>query len=385
MDEVKKGKKRIGEDDVVDPIYDEMAKKHYKQYHPYYLPRLLMRMFSLEEAKIAMELPATPAEIAKRLNVSEKYVESKLEKLVMKGCLLRKQDGSVVPLYSRMQIGDFSCHPAFDDERGLDYFPLLSEWVQDKEGGAESEAALMLQVAGKRPMTRVIPKWKAIKDIPGVMPAENILEILKGAEKLASTRCPCRHINKHLHGECSVHNAEGKGFRQAPWDGFCIKLDRTAEYYVEAMKIAPYLSVEDVMKKVEQLDNTSSYHITTNNRIAKAFCNCCPDHCDVRTVPRNFPAVKLSMFLDPSRFLSVVDTEKCNGSGVCASMCPFEAVVVENGKAKVDSEKCMGCGVCVLNCPDEALKLKIVRPPEHIPVGGDQDIFYKIFTTPLDE
>src|SRR3974390_2830501 len=144
MDKVKDSKKRVGEDDVVDPIFDEMAKKHYKQYHPYYLPRLLMRMFSLEEAKIAMELPATPAEIAKRLNVSEKYVESKLEKLVMKGCLLRKQDGSVVPLYSRMQIGDFSCHPAFDDERGLDYFPLLSEWVQDKEGGAESEAALML-------------------------------------------------------------------------------------------------------------------------------------------------------------------------------------------------------------------------------------------------
>src|SRR3974377_1875182 len=110
MDKVKDSKKRVGEDDVVDPIFEEMAKKHYKQYHPYYLPRLLMRMFSVEEAKIAMLLPASPEEIAKKLNVSVKYVESKLEKFVMKGCVLKKKDGSIVPLFSRVQIGDFSCH-----------------------------------------------------------------------------------------------------------------------------------------------------------------------------------------------------------------------------------------------------------------------------------
>jgi len=45
---------------------------------------------------------------------------------------------------------------------------------------------------------------------------------------------------------------------------------------------------------------------------------------------------------------------------------------MRDGKAYIDAEKCYGCGQCVVNCPAEAMKMKIVRPPEHIPEGGAQ-------------
>lgn len=52
-----------------------------------------------------------------------------------------------------------------------------------------------------------------------------------------------------------------------------------------------------------------------------------------------------------------VDSEKCTGCGICANMCPVEAVSLENGLAKIDEQRCTGCGICVQNCPQGALSL----------------------------
>jgi len=35
-----------------------------------------------------------------------------------------------------------------------------------------------------------------------------------------------------------------------------------------------------------------------------------------------------------------------------------------------DSEECIGCGLCVVDCHTEARSMKLVRPPEHVPVPG---------------
>ncbi len=54
--------------------------------------------------------------------------------------------------------------------------------------------------------------------------------------------------------------------------------------------------------------------------------------------------------------VAVVDAEKCVESGICADVCPTEAISV-NGKAEIDREKCTGCGTCVEECSQDAISL----------------------------
>lgn len=47
----------------------------------------------------------------------------------------------------------------------------------------------------------------------------------------------------------------------------------------------------------------------------------------------------------------------CLGFGSCAAVCPFDAITVVDGVAKVDREKCRACGKCVAVCPKHLIEI----------------------------
>ena len=51
----------------------------------------------------------------------------------------------------------------------------------------------------------------------------------------------------------------------------------------------------------------------------------------------------------------------CLGYGDCVAACPFDAIHVVDGVAKVDREKCVGCGACAAVCPNAVISIV----PEH--------------------
>jgi heterodisulfide reductase subunit A2 len=67
-----------------------------------------------------------------------------------------------------------------------------------------------------------------------------------------------------------------------------------------------------------------------------------------------------------SPLVSQVDVEKCDGCGVCAEVCPFGAIILEDTvgtgnradyRSKNIMASCKGCGLCAASCPQKAIDM----------------------------
>ncbi len=51
----------------------------------------------------------------------------------------------------------------------------------------------------------------------------------------------------------------------------------------------------------------------------------------------------------------VIDPEKCIASGECVSLCPQNAISIQDGVAVVDDNLCDYDGICIPACPQGAI------------------------------
>ncbi len=51
-----------------------------------------------------------------------------------------------------------------------------------------------------------------------------------------------------------------------------------------------------------------------------------------------------------------INRELCTGCGACIDVCPMEALILENGKARIIEDNCSNCRICVRYCPVAAIK-----------------------------
>jgi heterodisulfide reductase subunit A len=56
-------------------------------------------------------------------------------------------------------------------------------------------------------------------------------------------------------------------------------------------------------------------------------------------------------------YYSVVNEDRCAGCRVCISVCPYNAITVnQRNHAEVNPALCKGCGTCTAACPSGAIR-----------------------------
>ena len=341
----------------LDPIYHELAARM-RRPDSKVLPDLLHSLFSIEQAKIIREMPAPPEEIGKKLGLSQETVDKHIQELFEKGVISHGKKGW------NLQARWFVLHdlagnsaPKYDNN---EFFDLMMAMMDES-----------LEILGKRwkdnkdpklmQVQRVVPDWKVIKDIPGVLPCEDTRIAFKDKKPIVSIHCACKRIDRNRKCKDDI-----------PLD-ICFVAGEAGERAINR-GIGFEISHDEYLKIQDRAYGYGLVHLFPNDSGSpEGLCNCHGCCCGQFLISAYTKPHFNILSYAKSRFVTEVNPDKCATCYTCVNRCPVGAAQVkfypEYGKVRayINAEECIGCGLCVLTCKTGARKMKIVRPPEHIP------------------
>ena len=343
----------------VDPIYNELAIKVTKEDNKT-LPMVLERIAGLEQARIMRELPNTLEVIANNLALDNATVEKNLQYLFERGLVAHGRRGwnlvnNIVLVKDRVA----SANHKYDDN---ELFDLLRKMSLENSDNLEERLKNGEEIPPVREGMRVVPKWRTIKDIPGILPIEDMREIFKNNPPIVVHDCPCRVVYRARPCKDTV-----------PIDT-CLAAGRTGQYFLDR-DAGREMTYDELIDFLDKLDEFPLIGTTGNSsRMPRILCSCCADCCGLFVRSAYTKPLLGQVPYAKSRFIVEDNPEECTACGDCTdNRCPVNAISMkeypglEGERAYTDPEECIGCGLCVLTCPTEARKMKLVRPPEHIP------------------
>lgn len=83
-------------------------------------------------------------------------------------------------------------------------------------------------------------------------------------------------------------------------------------------------------------------------------CGACVTACPrnvLKLMPLSQSVIVRCRNSDTARLARAVCMDACIGCGRCKKECQYDAIVVENGYARIDPDKCTRCGACAQVCP----------------------------------
>jgi Na+-translocating ferredoxin:NAD+ oxidoreductase RNF subunit RnfB len=332
-----------------DPIYKQLAQRLDTVPNGYPATdsgvelKLLAKLFTPEEADLALKLTLTPEsadQIAKRIGGNPGELEVALSGMAERGLIheKRRKEGVSYALIPFV-VGIYELQLENMDEE-------LARIFEDyyKEG---FHRLLDLEP----PVQRVIPVEQNVPGDTEVMPYELASELLGEAQSWGVMDCICRKQRK-LIGEGCDH----------PMD-VCMIFSRRPGTFDESRTIKA-ITKEEALEVLKRSEEAGLVHTVGNTQRGVYYvCNCCSCSC---AILRGVSEYGLLSATAPSSFLASVDEDRCTGCELCLERCQFNAISVEDDICHVDQRRCFGCGLCIMACPDEAISL-ISRPAAQMP------------------
>jgi electron transport complex protein RnfB len=321
--------------------------------------RILRRLFTRDEAEVALALSAVPEtvdKIQRRLpGRTTEALTRLLDGMLARGVIF----GSVPPgapgRYSRapLVIGMY--------EGQVDR--LTKELQQDFEQYSREGFARSL-LAGKTRQMRTIPVNATFVPDRRVGQYDDARRLIEGgAGPWATRNCVCRQGQDLLGEPC----------RQTTSRRVCLMIGGAARSSM-ASGDAQAVTREETLALLDQAEREGMVLQPSNTREPVFICFCCGCCCGMLRAARQFP--RPAEYLH-SNYHAVVDAERCIECETCRSRCPMDALRSMDGATAVDLDRCIGCGLCVSTCPTEALRLR-AKVRETVPPRGLKALYGRI-------
>lgn len=310
--------------------------------------RILKRLFTDEEARIAMGLtmlPEAPEAIAARLQVDAGDLAAALADMAHKGLIFRISKGGS-HLYSAAQfvIGIWEYHLNDLDEELIrdvnEYLPQVmhKQWMQTDTK-----------------QLRVIPISQRVNAEMNITSYEMAEEIIRSQSKIVASPCICR----------KEHQMAGKGCDN-PME-VCLSFG-TGAYYYEQNGLGRAVDQAEALEILEEGRAAGLVLQPGNSKKPANICMCCGCCCQVLKNLKNFPEPAAAVH---TNYYARVDVEECVACGDCVERCHMDAIEIDE-TARVLETRCIGCGVCIDACPTGALQFHqkekdaLYEPPQNV-------------------
>jgi Na+-translocating ferredoxin:NAD+ oxidoreductase subunit B len=328
--------------------------------------KILKKLFTPEQAKIAMKLSTTPEPvpaIAPRLGMDETQAAAMIEAMAHEGLIYRMRfNGQPFYMVYQFVVGIYEFHLNTLDRELAE---LMEEYLPHIGKSWESIKTKQL---------RVVPIGSSLSTASAVSTYDQVRELIKGKKLIAVAPCICQK-EQGLMGNCCDRPEER-----------CLVFDVAAQYYIEN-KLGRKIDEEELVSILKRGEEKALVLSLTNAKKIVNICMCCGCCCGVLRILKKIPKPAEHI---QSAFYAQIVPDLCIVCGACAERCQMDAVIAGTENYAINRERCIGCGLCVTACPVDAITLKAKPEPFqlpdtiidlHVKIAKDRGIF---FTRSLD-
>lgn len=301
--------------------------------------RILRRLFTPEEAGLALHLNMVPEEvpvIARRAKISQEEAARRLETLAKKGLIYRLEYDKKPMKYMAAQyvIGIWEFHV---NDLNPELIKDMNEYIP---------TLFNLDTWKKAPQLRTVPVGQSIPTRLEALPYEKAEELVRAHEKFLVAPCICRREHKMMDKGCNKPEES------------CLILGRGVDYYTRN-GLGRTIDLKEALEILKRADRAGLVLQSSNAQKIMNICCCCGCCCQVLKTVKRHP--KPSSIIS-SPFQAHAEPETCEGCGVCVERCQMEALALKDDKVVLDLDRCIGCGLCVTTCSTGSLTLE--RKPD---------------------
>ena len=311
--------------------------------------RLLKRLFTPEEAKIATQLSMTPEPLKRIYNrvrksgMSIEELQQLLDQMLRKGTLVPSEEGYDEKHYSSAAFSAGGIYTVqvnrLSKDLINDYHQYMDETRGMQAGGKSVRGSLPLRTI---PVEESIPLPEKYQ----VSSYDNVRKLIENAPgPIAVANCICRQSQGLLGESCTKTDL---------YEACLIIGPDHAKHYVD-MGIGRYITKEETLDILEKAREAGLVLQPENSQRPEAICCCCGDCCVLLKMLTKFPR---PADLYVTNYYAEVDPKLCSGCEECVERCQLEAMVMVDDVATINLDRCIGCGNCVAICPANAAQLK---------------------------